>query len=189
MADVVRLRTKAERASQADAVAAMDTVMSLLPPSPARAQTLKALQRVAHPVEDDGQEWAEGGFVKIGQKVIAETWDAIEALPGSARPHKVRRAFDMVLLNLDWDTGRLKLSREELADKLKIRVENVSRVMGTLEELGVINRDYEKTEGVRGRGRVFWEVNPHVAWRGSQVAHKEALVDVERPRLRLVSIT
>ena len=76
----------------------------------------------------------------------------------------MRHLFDLVLAHLEWDTGLVILTREELAQAIGTTPGHVSRMMGTLERIGVICRERVRLDGMRGRGIARYRVNPHVAW-------------------------
>jgi len=60
----------------------------------------------------------------------AAIWDAIRALPSDDRPHQVRHAFDLVLLNLRQDTGEVLLTRDQLAEEIGCAPKHVSPING-----------------------------------------------------------
>lgn len=181
-AGIVRLIPKRERDRRRNAALAMEE-LDLLPPaaiSPAaRAEARAALGRVAEP-PGEKPVW-EGGFTMISRDQTAMVWDAIRALPPSARPHQVRHAFDLVLLNLRHDTGEVMLTRDQLAERIGCHPDKVSEVMCTLEVMGVIRRERQRLEGVRGPGRVVYFINPHVGWNGSLLARREEAAAVPPP--------
>jgi hypothetical protein len=118
------------------------------------------------------------GFPYAAAKTSATVWDAIRALPGKDRPHQVRHLFDLVLTHLEWDTI---LTREELAEKVNASPGDVSRMMGTLERIGVIVRERVKLEGMRGRGVARYRINPHVAWHGGLDTRQEQARQIPLP--------
>ena len=95
-------------------------------------------------------------------KQIGELWDAIRALPSGDRQYLVRHAFDLVLLNLDEESGEVLLTREEIAAKIGCGGEHVSRIMGTLERMGIIRRERRRIPGVMGPGRAVYFIDPQV---------------------------
>lgn len=119
-------------------------------------------------------------------------WDQIRKLPPEARPNQVRHAFDLVLLYLRQDTGEVMLTRDEIAREIGCHPRHVSTIMGTLEKLHVLSRDRRPEAGYRGRGRVVYVVNAHVAWNGSlelrtHVAAKQKPPVEQQSSLKLVS--
>jgi hypothetical protein len=61
------------------------------------------------------------------------------------------------------DTGEIMLSRDELAERVGIRANEVSSVMHELAGIGAIIVHREKVAGMRGRGRAVYLMNPNVA--------------------------
>lgn len=153
-------------------------------PQHAREAMLNALQRLTSP-DGEGSIW-EGGFMMLSRLQTKAVWDAIRKLPSEARPHQVRHAFDLVLLNLRQDTGEVTLGTEDLVKELETAPENVSRVMGTLERMGVIRRERRRVPGVRGPGKAVFFINPHVAWNGSLNIRKDEAADRSPPLLSLL---
>lgn len=116
----------------------------------------------------------------------AAIWDAIRKLPAALRPHQVRHAFDLVLLNLRQDTGEVMLTRDQIAEQIGCSPANVSRIMGTLESMDIIRRERRQIEGVRGRGMAVYFINPHVAWNGSLEIRKREADEAKPPLLTLM---
>jgi predicted transcriptional regulator len=93
----------------------------------------------------------------------------------------VRHAFDLVLLNLNWNTDEVMLTRDEMAQKMLCTSTEVSRVMGTLRRMGVIKQERRKVEGMRGRGMAVYYINPHVACNGSLEIRRQAAQETIPP--------
>ncbi|MBV9750584.1 MAG: hypothetical protein JO157_17385 [Acetobacteraceae bacterium] len=193
MTQLVRLQTRRERtereaaADLADQLRLIpDALLGQLPPGVQRAisQAKQGLHRHARPDTEEGL-WP-GGFTMISRAQTKAVWDAIRALPPDARPGQVRHAFDLVLLNLDQDTGEVLLTRDQLAGEIGCAADNVSHVMGTLERMGVIRRERRRIEGLRGPGVAVYFVNPHVAWNGDLQTRKAEAGEVKPPALTLV---
>jgi CRP-like cAMP-binding protein len=186
-AKLLRFRTKRDLITR-DTAAQLAAQIRLFPeeqlPAQARAAMLNQLQRFTHP-DSDQPIWA-GGFSMLSRVQTAAVWNAIRALPADARPNHVRHAFDLVLLNLRQDTGEVMLTRDQLADEIGTKPENVSRIMGTLERMGVIRRERRRVEGIRGRGMAVYFINPHVAWNGSLEIRKEEAAAASPPLLTLM---
>ena len=193
MAQVVRLRTKQARSEQ-DTAAGLAEQLRLLPdellqqlPGSIRHAISKAthgLHRHARPDIEEGL-WP-GGFTMLSRAQTKAIWDAIRALDPDERPNHVRHAFDLVILNLRQDTGEVMLSRDELAKEIGCSPDHVSHVMSTLVRLGVITRERQRVEGMRGPGVVVYFVNPHVAWNGSLDVRKAEAAEAAPPMLRLM---
>lgn len=184
---LLRFRSRRDLITR-DAAAALADQLRLFPeqqiPAVARAQLLNALQRLTHP--DTEQPIWKGSFMMLGRIQCAAVWDAIRKLPADLRPHQVRHAFDLVLLNLRQDTGEVMLTRDQIAEEIGTAARNVSTIMGTLERMGVIRRERRAIEGVRGRGMVVYFINPHVAWNGSLEIRKDEADATPPPLLTLM---
>ena len=154
-----------------------------LPEQPREAM-LNALHRHIHDPNSEGL-WP-GGFTMLSRTQTAAIWKAIRQLPPDARPGHVRHAFDLALLNLRQDTGEIMLTRDQLAEEIGCSVANVSRVMGTLEDLGVIRRERRKVDGMQGRGMAVYFVNPHVAWNGDLTLCKRRAAETSPPLLNIM---
>ena len=115
---------------------------------------------------ENGGKLMEWRFVMLSPAQCLAVWDAIRALPSEDRPQQVRHLFDLVITHIEVNTGLVTLTREELAELIGTAPANVSRMMGTLEGLGVINRERKKVAGMRGAGVARYRVNSHVAWNG-----------------------
>ncbi len=153
----------------------------------------KALRRRAH---DDEGIWPDGGYNMIGRVKAKQVYDKIRQLPPNKRPVQVRDAFMFVLLCVERDAEELPFTRQEIADEIGCAPNNVSAIMGTLEELGVVRRERRPEPGYRGRGRVVYTVNVDVAWNGDlefrkqlsarqrqqQASDRRAKLQVVRPR-------
>lgn len=186
-AKVVRLQPHRERISREAAASLADAVRQFAEdqvPAAARAALLNALQRITHPDTEEAI-WA-GGFNMLSRVQTAVVWDAIRKLPASARPHQVRHAFDLVLLNLRQDTGEVMLTRDQIAGEIGTAPRHVSTIMGTLETMGVIRRERRRVEGMQGPGQAVYFINPHVAWNGSLEVRKEEAASSAPPLLTLM---
>ena len=158
-------------------------VLNLELPKPVTETMLVAIAR--HTFPETRERWT---FHMLQPKQVLTVWDAIRALPGKDRPHQVRHLFDLVLAHLEWDTGLVILTREELAQAIGTTPGHVSRMMGTLERIGVICRERVRLDGMRGRGIARYRVNPHVAWHGGLETRQEQASKPNRIPLPLTLI-
>ena len=184
---VTRFRSKANLIER-DTASTLAEMLRKFPeeqmPAWARAALLNQLQRLTLP--DSEQTIWQGGFTMLSRLQTAVVWDAIRELPSSARPNQVRHAFDLVLLNLRQDTGEVMLTRDELAEKIGCHADHVSRIMGTLERMGVVRRERRRIDGMQGRGMAVYFINPHVAWNGSLEIRKEQAAEASPPLLTVM---
>lgn len=117
----------------------------------------------------------------ISRVQAKHVYDRIRKLPPEKRPVQVRDAFALVLFCLDQDTAEVPFTRAELAEEIGCAPNNVSSIMGTLEELGVLTRERRAEDGYRGRGRVVYVVNAHTAWNGDMDLRIAAAAKQQRP--------
>jgi CRP-like cAMP-binding protein len=183
-ANVYRLLPNRERIKRQEAaeVSAMIAGTSL---------PLHLKERVRHElyraVEPDSTRSPFGVYVMLSVQQIGAIWDALRALPAKDRPQEVRHAFDICVLNLRQDTGEVMLTRDEIAERMKIASRDVTKAMGVMERLGIIIKgDRRRVEGLRGRGIVPYFVNPHAAWNGSLELQKSEARRQTPPLLALM---
>jgi biotin operon repressor len=185
MGEIKRFVSKDHRI-KLDAAAQIEAQLRLLPehllPEQPREAMLNALHRYTR--DPDASLWP-GGFSMLSRTQTAAVWNAIRKLEADKRPNHVRHAFDLALLNLRQDTGEIMLTRDQLAEEIGCSPANVSRIMGTLEEMGVIVRKRRKIAGVQGRGMAVYFVNPHVAWNGDLKTREREAAKHEPPQLQL----
>lgn len=194
MVQIVRLVTRAERKKRLAAEALRDHIKAFLADpeeefSPSRRRSALKLIEVldAHANPDVSEGKWPGGFSMLSRKATEFIWDRIKNLPSEERPVQVRDAFMTLMLNLQQDTGACELTREEIADRVGCAPNDISRIMSTLERMGVVRRDRVKVDGLRGRGVVTYIVNPEVAWNG-HLAGRQAAIDASPtpPLLKLM---
>lgn len=81
----------------------------------------------------------------------------------SARPIVAMKLWALCFKHLRTDTGEILLNREEIAEKLGQRAQEISEMMTELEAFGAIIRRRERVAGMKGRGMVHYFMNPRVA--------------------------
>lgn len=185
---VVRLVTQRERVS-AEAGRAAYAAIAALPASAFaseydRVVLLRAVQSSTTPAAA-AKEWP-GGYSMISLQQIGRVWDAIRQLPARDRPSDVRRAFDLVLLNIVPHEGRINLTRDEFAEKMGVRPAEASTALGVLVRLGVLHREVMPVPGMRGPGVVVFSINPNVAWNGDLDIRKAEAAKRPPPLLKLM---
>lgn len=153
-------------------------------PGYTRVIALNAVDHVTQPAPAS-KLWP-GGYVMLSLSQIGAVWEAIDALPGVDRPRAVRRAFDLVLLNLVPHEGRVNLSRAEFAERLRCSADRASAVLGVLVRLGVLFREVQRMPGVRGPGLAVYLINPNVAWNGRLEVRKAEAAKRPGPLLKLM---
>jgi hypothetical protein len=92
----------------------------------------------------------------------------------SKRPLVAVRLWALCFEHLRTDTGEILLTREEIAENLKVTADHVSSVMTELSEMGAIIRRRERVKGMKGPGMVRHFMNPRVATNLGGAARDEA---------------
>lgn len=126
-----------------------------------------------------------GGFNMLGRIQVDAILEAIWTLPIERR-NQVLKAFNLILLNVQKDTREILLNRQDFARRLGTAPHNISRVMTTLERLGVITRERRRLDGVQGPGEVVYFVNANVAWNGNLELRKEEADKSKPPLLEIM---
>lgn len=121
-------------------------------------------------------------FVMIRPAQNAAVVDWLEA--NSKRPMKAMRVWALLFDHLMPHTGQIMLTREEIAEKVGIDADNVSKIMRELASFGAIFAEREKVAGLRGPGFVRYFMNKHVAEVGSR-ATQEELALIPKPGAKL----
>jgi hypothetical protein len=132
----------------------------------------------------DRQTASEAGwtFVMLGpeQNAAVVSW----LRQNSRYPTLAPALWAQLFTALRRDTGQIMLSRDELAERLGSRLDEVSRIMGELASVGAIITCRERVPGQRGPGRAVYFMNPNVATNLSGAARDRA--QAEAPKLRLI---
>lgn len=92
----------------------------------------------------------------------------------SKRPLIAVKLWSLCFKHLRTDTGEILLRREEIADRLKQRSNEVSALMSELIEFGAITRKVDRVPGMKGQGLVRYFMNPKVATHLSGKEREEA---------------
>lgn len=176
-ARIVRFRSRAAQI-QADQAERLRQMIMAFPglPEGATGEILFAIDR---------QTAAEHGwtFVMMSPEDNARvvSWLA----ENSAKPMLAMRLWSVLFLHLRRDTGEVMQTREELADAVRTKPDEVSRIMGELESIGAISRRRVKVAGMRGPGAVRYFMNPNIATHLSGKARDQAQANAG-PLLRLM---
>lgn len=181
---VYRLVPQQQRVHRRDAATASEVIAQLDLPAHARERLRHELFRITEP-DHSRAPW--GTYVMLSVQQVGAIWDAIRELQPKDRPHEVRHAFDLAMLNLRQDTGEIMLTRDEIAEKMKCRPQEVTQAMTVLERMGVVIKgERRKLPGLRGRGIRPYFVNAHAAWNGSLANRAHEAERQEPPLLKLM---
>lgn len=169
-ARLLRLRTPGDRLRE-DQAAELRRLVRETPGLPLRAvgQILATI---------DGETAAKQGwtFVMLSPAANAEvvTW----LVQNSSKPQVAVQLWALLFTALRTDTGEVVLTRDEMAEKLGVAPNEVSRIMTELEGVGAISRRRERVAGMRGPGLVRYFMNPrvgtHLAGRAREQAQERA---------------
>jgi hypothetical protein len=115
------------------------------------AETLAKIEEAAKAHGQDPEGWS---FVMLGpaQNAAVVRW----IMDNSKRPLQGAVLWATLLERLDWDTGEVRATRQELAERIGARPAHVSELMGELASINAIHREK------RGRG-VRYFLNPWIA--------------------------
>lgn len=95
----------------------------------------------------------------------------------STQPRKALRLWALLFEYVHRETGQIMLSRQEIAEKIKMRSNDVSRIMSELESINAILKKKD------GRGVIYF-MNPNVANHYSQEIREK--VQKEVPQLKII---
>lgn len=169
-AKVRRLLSRPDRLREEQAVQLRAALLPFEHDMPGQVREL-----VAH---IDRQTAARAGWTFI--MISAEQHDAVvEWLEAnSRRPMKAMRLWSLLFTCVDRDTGEVLLTRDQLAERLRMPSQDVSEIMSELEGINAIIRRRERVAGMRGPGRVRYFMNPvvgtHLAGGERDTAQAEA---------------
>lgn len=108
-------------------------------------------------------------------------------MENSKRPMKAVDVWTLLFDHLFPHTGQIMLTREEIAEQVGIRVNEVTTIMNELVKFGAIFSKREKVAGVRGPGLVRYYMNRHVAEIGSRATQEElALIPKPGAKLKVI---
>jgi hypothetical protein len=84
-------------------------------------------------------------------------------IDNSKRPMQAVKIWALCFSHLNNDTGEIMLRRDEIADRLDMRPNEVSQIMGELATRNAIITRRTQVRGMRGKGVVRYYMNPTVA--------------------------
>jgi hypothetical protein len=153
-AAIVNLRTKPDRLHEEQAAALRQLVLDF-PGLPERA-TGEIVAAIDRQTASKGR----GAFVMMwaDQNAAVVRW----LMAHSGQPMKATQLWAECFTVLRTDTNEIMATREELAERVKVRPNELSTIMSELESFGAISRRREKVPGMRGQGVVRYYMNPRV---------------------------
>lgn len=104
----------------------------------------------------------------------------------SARPLVALRLWALILGYVDRETGDIALSRDEIAEALKVPADDVSRVMSELVECCAVSRRRVRVAGMRGAGIARYALNPLVGTKLPSELRKQARASADVLKLSAV---
>jgi len=96
----------------------------------------------------------------------------------STQPRKALRLWALLFEYVHRETGQIMLSRQEIAEKIKMRSNDVSRIMSELESINAIIKKKD------GRGVIYY-MNPNVANHYPQEIREKS--QKEAPKLKVIN--
>jgi len=94
----------------------------------------------------------------------------------SKRPLKALRLWALLFENVHRETGQIMLTRQEIADQIKIQAYHVTRIMTELESINAIIKKKD------GRGVIYY-MNPNVANHYPQEIREKAQKEVAKLKI------
>ena len=176
-ARIARLRTKADRL-RSDTAAQLRQLVLEYPglPERARGEIIGTIDR---------QTASEAGwtFVMLSPEQNAAVMRWLRQ--HSRQPTMALALWGELFTALRRDTGEIMLSRDELAERVGTRADEVSRIMGELARIGAVIVHREKVTGMRGPGRAVYLMNPNVGTHLTGAVRDRA--QAEAPELRVLA--
>lgn len=174
MAKIERLVTQPEREASKTAKAIREIITPFADHLP--AAVVFPMFRELRKLEAAGKAKGKGRKrVHVDAIYLEKAANVIRALPGRDRPILVSFALLFSIAATDWDTGLIALTRQDLAARLKVTPDKASAAMDVLGRFGIVAKHYKPIPGLRGRGNVYWTMNPHCAWVGYEREEAEAV--------------
>ena len=173
MGKIARFISTAMRLTKRKAEDARRAILDLELPKQAETDMLVTIQR--YETGGQSEQWR---FVMLSPMQCLAVWDAIDAR--DPKPRTTRRVFDRVITHIEINTGVVTLAREEIAERIGVHPDEVSKAMGRLEKLGAVVRERVKIPGMKGPGRAQYRINPYVGWNGSLENREEAARDADQ---------
>lgn len=164
LSNVTRLRTAPEKLKAEKAAQLKQMLLDIEMPDQARDALLYTIDRQTKSDRKDA-------FVMLSP---AQNLAVVKYLrEHSKRPLVALELWALCFEHLYPNTGQVMLTRDELADALKVKSDDVSEIMGELVKFGAIFAKRVKVGGMRGPGMAQYFMNPHVAEYGSRRSAEE----------------
>lgn len=179
---------------------AASVVKLVTAPERLRSEREDVLRQALLPFADDAGEIgddARGMIAKISRQTATRSkWTFVMLSPDqnaavvnflfshSSRPVVAVKLWAECFRHLNFDTGEIMQTRDQLADSVNETSGNVSRIMSELESFGAISRKRVKVAGMKGQGIVRYFMNPTVCTHLTGIARDDAQKNA--PQLRLV---
>jgi len=146
----------------------------------ALGRVMVTVQRITTPAPGTTEPFV---MIRPAQNRAVTLW----LMKNSKRPMKAVDVWTLLFDHLFPHTGQIMLTREEIAEKVGIRVNEVTAIMNELVKFGAIFSEREKVAGMRGPGLVRYYMNRHVAEVGSRATQEElALIPKPGTKLEIV---
>lgn len=169
MRNVVGLKTRPQRFDEDQAKALKQ---ALLPFLDDQRYPQGHVQGLLHEIDRKTRPDAPGEtfiMLKPAQNAAVARWLSVN----SRRPAKALLVWSILFEHLYPHTGQIMLTREQIAENVGIRPNEVSAIMGELATCQAVFTERHRIEGVRGPGQAVYFMNKHVAEYGSRVIEEE----------------
>ncbi len=169
MENVVGLKTRPQRFDEDQAKALKQ---ALLPFLDDQRYPQDHVQGLLHDIDRKTRPDAPGEtfiMLKPAQNAAVAKWLGAN----SRRPAKAMLVWSVLFEHLYPHTGQIMLTREQIAETVGIRPNEVSAIMGELATCQAVFTERHRVEGVRGPGQAIYFMNKHVAEYGSRTTEDE----------------
>ena len=170
MRNVTRLKTRTDRLREDQAEQVRQALLPFFDDptfdKDALGRVIVTVNRITTPAPGTTEPFV---MIRPAQNRAVTLW----LIKNSKRPMKAVDVWTLLFDHLFPHTGQIMLTREEIAEKVGIEADNVSRIMNELVKFGAIFAEREKVAGMRGPGLVRYYMNRHVAEVGSRATQAE----------------
>lgn len=137
-------------------------------------ETLAKIEAAAKAHAQSPEDWI---FVMLSAAQNAEVIDWLQE--HSNQPHKAQKVWAQLLTKLRLDTGEIMATRQQLADRVGVTPQNLSRIMTELASINAIIREKD------GR-RVKYYLNPNIATHQGSASARAKARENAGPLLKLM---